>query len=166
MPSILNLKFKVGRPCAAPFFSDSLFPFFLIFFSCSFWLCFYSRRSGKQVFCRVQQSQWYRVFDEDMEGGAFLLVFLWEFSRLFLAFRSVPRSPVTSNKARDSRTWAGGYGTFRILWLIPTMQNLNVNSRNYPNAWVISWTRRKDGSLLSACLLPLPPPLFFNLVSF
>ena len=51
---------------------------------------------------------------------------------------------VTSNKAKDSRTWAGGYGTFRTSWSILTMQNQSVNSGNSPDVWTTSWM---DGSL-------------------
>ena len=72
-----------------------------------------------------------------------------------LRIRFVPRSPASSNKVKGSRTLAGGFGIYRILWLIPTTPALSESSRGSPSTWVTNSTRRKEGTYsASAPALP------------
>lgn len=102
---------------------------------------------GKQILCSIQQLERCRLINQDLEGAPATPSHFPFFpgAHQHLHFRSVPRSQAASSKARGSRTLAGGYGTSKTLWSIPTTPALSESSRGSPSIWETNSTRRKEG---------------------
>ena len=102
---------------------------------------------GQQILRPIQQLERCRLFNQDLEGTQLIHPRFPSFSVAHqrFRFRSVRRSPASLSKGRGSRILAGGYGTSRTLWSIPTTPVLSESSRGSPNIWATSSTKRKEG---------------------
>ena len=129
MPAILNLKFKVGR----------FFP--------HHYMRYLTLLPGQQIFRSIQQLERCRFFNQDLEGTQLTRSKVPSFPAAHPRFRLrfVPRSLASSSKGRGSRTLAGGYGTSKILWLIPTTPVPNESSSGSPSTWATNSTKRRAG---------------------